>query len=371
MRLGADVEDLDGVARALVDGGERLHRVSGDLAALVESAWWVGPSADCFRQDWVAHDRSLRSAASLLERVGGDVRGQSERQRTTSSVGGVAGGGSSTAGGGAGEDFGGSKETPAGDAVHPEAFGADEDHGPFGDDGRGRPELTDIDQGSLGDCWFLTGLGAVARTDPDIIRDNLVDNGDGTYTVTFFERVDGQLVPVEVTVDDTFPVLDDSGNVAYQGVADGDETWAMIYEKAWAEHNGGYDEIVGGSAEDSLEAITGQEFDRYDPNDMTDDELVGALEGDFASAGMINLDTTDSRWNPFDGADTEELARFEALEMQHSHQYVVERVFEQDGQMMVELYNPWGTGSQQPPPMTLDDFRFVSDELDLPAGSAG
>lgn len=365
MRLGADVDSLDRLAQVFADSASRLDDGQRLIARLVGSAAWHGPDAEVFRRDWAGHAGSLRGASSTLTDMASTLRRQASQQRSTSDAGSSGGGSGPAVGPG---DTGG-RETPGGAPIHLEDFPGT-DYGPFGTDGTGAPELTDVNQGALGDCWFLTGLGAVARTDPDLIRDNITDNGDGTYTVTLHERRDGRLVPVEVTVDGTFPVYDSNGKPAYQDVSDGDETWAMLYEKAWAQHEGGYDEIVGGSAEDSLEAITGREFDRHDPRDMDDDDLVAALQGDFASAGMINLDTSDSWWNPFDGVDSEELARFESLDMQHSHQYVVERVFDQDGQMMVELYNPWGTRSQQPPPMTLDDFRFVSDELDLPAGSA-
>src|SRR5262249_6721017 len=106
----------------------------------------------------------------------------------------------------------------------------------------------------LGDCWFLAGLGAIALSDPDFIKRQVRDNGDGTYTVTFYERTgDGQFVPRQVTVDGDFPV-DSSGNPVYDHPA-GDETWAMIYERAFAQWKGGYDDIEGGGGDQSMEAI--------------------------------------------------------------------------------------------------------------------
>ena len=116
------------------------------------------------------------------------------------------------------------------------------------------PSIDDIDQGDLGDCWFLAGLGAVAGDNPELIEDHIEDNGDGTYTVTFYEEDDGRWVPVEVTVDGDFPV-DADGNAAYAKPS-GDETWVMIYEKAFAELHGGYGDIEGGSGEHSMEQIT-------------------------------------------------------------------------------------------------------------------
>jgi hypothetical protein len=42
---------------------------------------------------------------------------------------------------------------------------------------------TDIDQGSLNDCFLMTSLGATALHTPQAIRDMFIDNYDGTWTV--------------------------------------------------------------------------------------------------------------------------------------------------------------------------------------------
>lgn len=42
-----------------------------------------------------------------------------------------------------------------------------------------------IRQGSIGNCYFHAALGAVAQSNPQLIKDMIKDNGDGTYTVTF------------------------------------------------------------------------------------------------------------------------------------------------------------------------------------------
>ena len=49
----------------------------------------------------------------------------------------------------------------------------------------GAPTLSDIHQAEIGDCYFLSALGAVVEEDPDAISQKIHDNGDGTYTVTF------------------------------------------------------------------------------------------------------------------------------------------------------------------------------------------
>src|SRR5258706_15750733 len=42
----------------------------------------------------------------------------------------------------------------------------------------------DVVQGTIGDCFFLSSLAALAHTHPDIVVRALDDHHDGTYTVT-------------------------------------------------------------------------------------------------------------------------------------------------------------------------------------------
>lgn len=120
----------------------------------------------------------------------------------------------------------------------------------------------DVDQGTLGDCVALAGFAAVAAQNPDLIRNAIRDNGDGTYTVTFWkQREPGHIWEPEwstetVTVDAKVP-LDDNGHPIYADVNDG-ELWVAILEKAWAETHGGYQAINGDTSFGPLEALTGR-----------------------------------------------------------------------------------------------------------------
>ena len=50
----------------------------------------------------------------------------------------------------------------------------------------GAPSYTDVNQGYLGDCYFLSSLGEVALQDPSKIENNITNNGNGTYGVEFY-----------------------------------------------------------------------------------------------------------------------------------------------------------------------------------------
>lgn len=121
----------------------------------------------------------------------------------------------------------------------------------------------DIDQGALGDCIHLAGVAAIAQQNPELIEDMIVDNGDGTYTVTLHtERPPGfvwepRWTTTEITVTAEVPVTS-SGRSLYVRSPSG-ELWPYILEKALAEHRGGYMRMNGSlSSKFALEAITGQ-----------------------------------------------------------------------------------------------------------------
>src|SRR5688572_11579109 len=59
------------------------------------------------------------------------------------------------------------------------------------------PTQDDVDQGSLGDCYFLAPLAAIAKTNPDRIRQSVVELGDRTYAVRFHSGGTEQYVRVD------------------------------------------------------------------------------------------------------------------------------------------------------------------------------
>ena len=127
----------------------------------------------------------------------------------------------------------------------------------YGPDG---PKMSDINQGILGDCFFLAPLAEVAKYHRSAITSMITDNGDGTYGVRFY--VDG--VARYVTVDNELP----AGGTIFNRDEDG--VWASLVETAFAEvqaqgnitnpddhyDRNTYAAINGGDPTYTLEAIT-------------------------------------------------------------------------------------------------------------------
>jgi hypothetical protein len=109
------------------------------------------------------------------------------------------------------------------------------------------PQVSDVQQGASGDCYFLSALGAMARTNPDSIRRLVADLGDGTYVVHFHDA-HGQSVFVRVNAD---LWTDAEGSPVFARFGPQNCLWVPIVEKAWAFYRddlGNYPSISGGNA---------------------------------------------------------------------------------------------------------------------------
>lgn len=131
----------------------------------------------------------------------------------------------------------------------------------------GPPSMEDINQGGVGDCWFLAAMGAELKHNPNFVQQHLRNNGNGTYTVTLYQ--DGK--PVQVTVDGSVPT-DNNGNGMPFVHGDpnwgtGGPTWPAIYEKAFAQLHGSYKGIdSGGYGSEEMSLLTGRKSAKLDPS---------------------------------------------------------------------------------------------------------
>jgi Calpain family cysteine protease len=123
----------------------------------------------------------------------------------------------------------------------------------------------DIYQGSLGDCWVLASIAAIAKANPSLLEGLIQAKGEGKYAVTLYKREGenskGALMPKTVTVTNVVPVDPKHGSPVYVGVGgDEGEIWPMLLENAYVKIFGErvYQNLDGGDPIDALEALTGK-----------------------------------------------------------------------------------------------------------------
>lgn len=118
----------------------------------------------------------------------------------------------------------------------------------------------DIDQGQLGNCWFISGASDVANVkefaDRVIPSDQNFDeeNYAGIFKFRFWRNTDGW---VEVVVDDFLPV-DGNNKLFYSfNKKDTNEMFGPLLEKAYAKLNLCYEFLNGGDPIDAMIDMTG------------------------------------------------------------------------------------------------------------------
>ncbi|GAB2212288.1 hypothetical protein Droror1_Dr00025641 [Drosera rotundifolia] len=198
----------------------------------------------------------------------------------------------------------------------------------------GPPNPSDVCQGRLGDCWFLSAvavLAEVSRISEVIITPEY--NEEGIYTVRFC--IQGEWVPV--IVDDWIP-CESPSKPAFATSRKGNELWVSILEKAYAKLHGSYEALEGGLVQDALVDLTGGAGEEIDLRssqaqiDLASGRLWSQLlrfkqEGFLLGAGSPS------------GSDV----RISSSGIVQGHAYSILQVREVDSHRLVQIRNPWAS----------------------------
>lgn len=196
----------------------------------------------------------------------------------------------------------------------------------------------DVNQGYLGDCYFMASLGEVALKSPSAITNMFVVNGDGTYTVKFYNNGAAAYVTV-----DSFLPTDSGGRLIYAGVGKlytnaANELWTSLAEKAyvqinemgwlrgWLSGNGqnSYSAVEGGYIYAALGQITGQTMTPFT-----------------STAGNTSFTTFVTAYNQGKMIGFASMSSPASNQVVGGHAYAV--VGYDATNQTVTLFNPWGT----------------------------
>ncbi len=221
------------------------------------------------------------------------------------------------------------------------------------------PQVSDINQGQAGSCYLLSTLAALAIHDPQVIRDLIKDNGDGTFTVRLFQQVDGVPVPgapplliridselhVDISVNHkgqpfaysttyatSMPYATFSSSLSAMTEQ---AMWVPLLEKAFAAYRGGSYDNMGqrGWSHEAMAAILGR------PAVRTRISQLGL------AATFAMLKTAERTLSPVTLAtntDPDKISMFTNTGYVPGHAYTFVGVSERGGQKFVTVRNPWG-----------------------------
>lgn len=130
---------------------------------------------------------------------------------------------------------------------------------------------TDIYQGQLGDCYFLSAIASIAERGKRLERNLLqrTKSDKGAYCVAL--NINGAWTPI--VIDDIFPVRED-GQLPFCYTKH-KEIWAMALEKAYAKAYGAYWHIGnGGLSANALKDVTGAPCHYIDMREPEEEKIA-------------------------------------------------------------------------------------------------
>jgi hypothetical protein len=196
------------------------------------------------------------------------------------------------------------------------------------------PQYADVQQGNLGDCYFVSALGSIAKSNPAAIENMFVYNGDNTWTVRFYDNG----TPNYVTVDRMLPA--DSNGLGYSDFlnpvsSSNNVLWIALAEKAYAQWNetgndgrgdtsNSYASIESGWMADVDTQVLGSAATTYYNYDTSVEQTLINAIGSNQAVSCCTIDSAD----------------FGATKLISDHAYNVVGYNGASGTFT--LYNPWG-----------------------------
>jgi len=208
---------------------------------------------------------------------------------------------------------------------------------------------SDISQGSLGDCYFLSAI-AVLCDKPHLFRKVFcVPHGvsekaaealklkHGIYAMRFWKNGKERII----VVDDQFPVLGGAQfRAAFGRSSDKQEMWVSLLEKGYAKLHGSYEAIVGGYVDEALADLTGGlpfriSFDYEQLDQEKKDKIWSDLLSHYQAGYLLGAGSPA-------GSDAPENASEDGIVQGHA--YSVNKVISVPHRnlRLIQLRNPWG-----------------------------
>lgn len=204
--------------------------------------------------------------------------------------------------------------------------------------GAGGPKYADVVQGMVGDCYFVGALGELALKSHAAITSMFIVNGDGTYTVRFFNKGKAEYV----TVDSQLPV-DRLGRFVFANMgaslsSTSNVLWVALAEKAYVQMNEAAWLRLGmsGNGINSYQAIAGGWFSAASLQ----------IANRASTTAMVSSSTFDQFATAFNSGKFVGFASKSAPSSSlivGNHQYVA--VGYSASTQTVTLFNPWGVNN--------------------------
>jgi len=194
----------------------------------------------------------------------------------------------------------------------------------------------DVKQGSLGDCYFIAAISAVAEVAERARRCIISRNHYNTAGIHSVALCVAGLWE-EITLDDNFPCL---GTKPAFSQSKNQDLWVLLLEKAWAKVHGGYLNIESGYISEALFGLTGAPVYSFFTTPKNSDANWKAI----LEAERNNYIMCASSKNLKSGSDAQDSNT--GLSYSHAYSLLSGVEVNSNGRpvRLVKLRNPWGRG---------------------------
>ncbi|KAM4748487.1 calpain-5-like [Rhinophrynus dorsalis] len=217
----------------------------------------------------------------------------------------------------------------------------------------------DLEQGSLGNCWFVAAASCLAG-DPSVWKKVIPDHGEqdwprpddlphaGIFRFRFWRF--GRWV--ELVIDDRLPTV--GGELLFCRPRKGGVFWCALLEKAYAKLSGSYEALDGGSTAEALVDFTGgisEPLDLLEENLGSEEKRKKLFKAVMKAYTRASLISTSIR--PSSGQSLEHVLS-SGLVIGHAYSVTSVRsitlrsgllsLFRTHKLRLIRLRNPWGSG---------------------------
>jgi len=203
---------------------------------------------------------------------------------------------------------------------------------------------TDVKQGYLGDCYFLSVLSLLALRENRIKR-LFVSQENRNYQIRILK--DGNEITIEV--DDFFPCRGEQ--LAFAQSAN-NSIWVQLLEKAWAKKFGCYFAVEGGTMKDAMFDLTSAPTITMETSDpKVWEELQEALKNGYIAGAA----SKSNKNKPEAEVIYEEESKGDNSKVTDDHAFAILDIFDtRDSKgrdvRLLKIRNPWGKFDQKGDP---------------------
>eukprot|EP00347_Sterkiella_histriomuscorum_P020656 403336970 len=198
---------------------------------------------------------------------------------------------------------------------------------------------SDLDQGWLGDCYFLSACSAVAEWSDRAKKLFVTQDYNKEGIIVVKGLILGN--QKEIVIDDFLPFWKGTNSLIFDQISDTQGLWGPFIEKAWAKVNGYYDRTNGGWASEVFQFMFGLPTTKHSNGKgkwITSTDIWNIINNSDKSQYII--------WAATPGSGNDQLTQKYGLAQSHAYTVISTHIVNfangTEAAKLLRIRNPWG-----------------------------